>query len=56
MIELKDKELMDIKGGTNYLTSAFIGSLVKAGDMLIELGRSLGTAIRRIFSGNVCPF
>ncbi len=56
MSELKKEELMEVKGGTNWITGSFISSIVRAGNTLLELGRSLGTSIRRIISGNVCDF
>lgn len=56
MKEITKEELMEIKGGTNYLSGSFISSLVRAGNTLLDMGRSLGTSIRRIFSGNVCEF
>ena len=56
MKETTKEELMEIKGGTNYLSGSFISSLVRAGNTLLDMGRSLGTSIRRIFSGNVCEF
>lgn len=54
MIELKDKELMSIEGGANWLTASFINAAARAIDTLMDVGRSLGSAIRRAFSGNVC--
>lgn len=56
MNELKKEELMEVKGGTNFISGSFITSLVRAGDTLLELGRSLGTSIRRIFDGNICRY
>ena len=57
MKELTNKELMDIKGGaTNYLSAAFITAITRAGNLLLDLGRSLGTSIRRVATGNVCPY
>ena len=54
MEELNKEELMEIKGGTSLLTGSFISSLVRAGNILLEIGRSLGTSVRRIFDGNIC--
>ncbi|MBQ9318799.1 MAG: hypothetical protein IJR82_04140 [Bacilli bacterium] len=56
MQELNKQELMDIKGGTNWLSGSLIGAIARAGEAILDAGRSLGTAIRRIFSGNVCGF
>lgn len=52
--ELKDKDLMDIQGGANWLTASFFNAAARAMDTLIEIGRSLGSAIRRAFNGKVC--
>ena len=54
MIEIKKEELMEIKGGVNWLSGSFISAITKAGNTLLDMGRSLGTSIRRIFSGSVC--
>lgn len=55
MKQLNKQELMEVKGGaSNFLTAAFITSLSRAGNMLLDLGRSLGTSIRRLINGNVC--
>lgn len=47
------QELYEIKGGIKFSVS-FINYLSKAMNTLLELGRSLGTAIRRISSKKVC--
>lgn len=52
MNKLKTKELKDIQGGG--ISASFITATVRAVTSLLELGRSLGTAIRRIHSGSVC--
>lgn len=55
MRELNKQELIEVKGGASkFITAAFITSLARAGNMLLDLGRSLGTSIRRLVSGNVC--
>lgn len=54
MTELKKDELLNIVGGASWLTSSFINALSKAANTLLQLGRSLGTAIRRSVSGKVC--
>lgn len=55
MIELKDKELMSIEGGaSNWITASFINAAARAIDTLMDVGRSLGSAIRRAVSGKVC--
>lgn len=54
MIELKKEELLEIKGGSSWISGSFISAITRAGNMLLDMGRSLGTAVRRIFSGSVC--
>lgn len=54
MVELKKEELLEVKGGASWFTGTFISAITKAGNTLLDMGRSLGTAVRRIFSGNVC--
>ena len=56
MKELTKEELMEIKGGTNFISAAFMTAVTRAGNLILDLGRSFGTAIRRIVSGNVCDF
>lgn len=49
---LKDSELMTITGGS--ITATFINAIVKGLELLIELGKSLGSSFRRITSGATC--
>ena len=52
MIELQKTELLNINGGN--ISGTMVNAFVKALDSLLDLGRSLGTAIRRIATGNLC--
>lgn len=54
MKELNNNELLCIEGGIN-ITGSFINSLVRGVDIILDLGRSLGTAIRRVQNNNICP-
>ena len=54
MRELKDKELMDVIGGANWLSASFVNAAARAVDTLMNVGRSLGSAVRRALSGKVC--
>ena len=54
MRELNNKELMDIIGGANYLSASFINAAARAIDTIMDIGRSLGSAVRRAVSGKVC--
>lgn len=52
MVELKKIELLNINGGS--ISGTMINAFSKALNSILDLGRSLGTAIRRIASGNLC--
>lgn len=54
MQKLSTKELKSIKGGASISTTAikYIGDLI---EILIQAGRKLGSSIRRIGSGSICP-
>lgn len=54
MRELNDKKMVQIIGGIN-ITGAFINSLVRGIDVLLDLGRSIGSAIRRAKDHSLCP-
>lgn len=50
-MSLEKKELLEITGGSS---ASYITALVRGINSLLELGRSLGTALRRVFTGTVC--
>ena len=52
MTDLTNKELMDINGGG--VTAAFLQGTAKLITTVYDIGRALGSAIRRISSGNMC--
>ena len=54
MRELNNKELMDIMGGANWPTASFINAAARTIETVMDVGRSLGSAIRRAFSGKIC--
>lgn len=49
---LNDHELKAINGGA--ITSTLINAIVKGFSLIIELGKSLGSTIRRVTSGKTC--
>lgn len=53
MKDLNKEELLNVDGGS--ISGTFISALTRGVNTLLDMGRSLGTAIRRIGSGNVCP-
>jgi len=55
MQELKREELLNIEGGNIGVNGTLISSLTRGINTLLELGRSLGSAIRRVQEGNMCP-
>lgn len=46
-------QLYEIRGGLS-ISGTLINSLSKAANTVLEIGRALGSAIRRIISGKVC--
>ncbi len=50
---LKEEELRMIHGGA--ITGTFINAIIKGVNSFLDLGRSIGTAIRRIGAGSICP-
>lgn len=53
MKKLDNNELMIVMGGFN-ITGTIINALTSAGKFIYSLGQSLGSAIRRISSNNLC--
>lgn len=52
MIQLQKTELLNINGGS--ISGNMINAFSKAINTILDLGRSMGTAIRRIVTGNLC--
>lgn len=53
-MELKKEELLQIYGGIN-ISGTLINSLVRGINAVLDLGRSIGTALRRIGGNKICP-
>lgn len=53
-MELNKNQLLSVVGGFS-ISGTFINSIVRGINSFLDIGRSIGTAIRRISSGNVCP-
>jgi hypothetical protein len=47
-------ELLNIYGGTTKISAALISSAVRGINLILELGRSVGTVIRRVQTGKLC--
>ena len=52
-MRLSNQELIIISGGLS-LSGTLINSISRGINSLLEVGRSLGTAIRRIINKNLC--
>ena len=50
---VNEEELFSIKGGTS-LSSSFINAIATGAKIILEIGRSLGSALRRTISGKTC--
>lgn len=53
MKKLTKKELSSIQGGVN-ITGTFINAIIKGINSFLDLGRSVGSAIRRVQTGKLC--
>ncbi len=51
---LEDKDLCKITGGS--ITASLVGEFIKGLSVIIDIGRMLGSAIRRITSNRQCDF
>lgn len=51
---LNNNELVLVEGGAT-ISGTLISSIAKGINTVLDMGRALGNAIRRIGSGNVCP-
>ena len=52
MKKLNKEEMLNISGGG--ISASFKNALARGINTLLDLGRSLGTSIRRSISGKVC--
>lgn len=53
-MKLNNKELKQIKGGAG-ISSSLVNSLIRGVNSLLDVGRYLGSSIRRFAGGNTCP-
>ena len=52
-MDLKKEELLNINGGG--ISGTLLNSIIRGVNVLLDLGRSLGTAIRRLGNNSICP-
>lgn len=53
MKELENRELLNINGGWT-LNASLLNAASRALTLIVNMGRSLGSAIRRTMSGSLC--
>lgn len=53
MKKLDNQTLCEIQGGIN-ITASFVASVVRGINSILDLGRSFGSALRRIQFGKMC--
>lgn len=53
-MKLTSKELLEITGGAS-ITGTLINSISTGIKTVLDLGKTLGSAIRRVISGTICP-
>ncbi len=54
-MKLDKEQLQNIRGGIN-ITGTMVSSFVRILDIFLDVGRSFGSAIRRIKDHNACPY
>ena len=51
---LEEKELLQIIGGIN-ITASFLSAIVRGVSTIYEIGQAVGSALRRVQVGKICP-
>ncbi len=51
-MELTNKELNSIVAGA--MNGTFISSIIRGASLIFEIGKSFGSALRRMIKGNYC--
>ena len=54
MIKKSDLELKELHGGMS-ITGTIVNGFVSLIELLYDAGKSAGSAIRRLFDGDMCP-
>ena len=53
-MNLKKEELLCIEGGIS-ISGALLNSFSRGIEIILNLGRSFGTSLRRVRDGKICP-
>jgi hypothetical protein len=56
MQKLNYDELLNISGGSTTVSATLINAFARGISTILELGRSIGSSIRRITTNKVCSF
>lgn len=51
-LRMTNQELVAVEGGA--ITASFLNALSRAANTIMDIGRAIGSSIRRVFSGNYC--
>jgi len=54
MYNITNNELVQVIGGTK-ITGSLIASLTKAANTVFTIGQAVGSSIRRLANGKLCP-
>ncbi len=52
---INDENLVNIKGGSTSVSSTVINACVNLIETIYDIGRGVGSAIRRFVDGELCP-
>lgn len=52
---LQKQELLQVTGGAFKITASFVNAIARLGSTIMDIGRSVGSAIRRASGGKMCP-
>ena len=53
-MKIKENELFEVQGGGITVNATLINAFARAISTVLDLGRTVGSAIRRIYSKNYC--
>jgi len=51
-MRLQNKDLYELQGGS--MSASLLNAIARAANTILELGRAVGSAIRRMYSRNYC--
>ena len=55
MKNVSNDKLMDIRGGSITYTATLINALCRVVDIIFEVGKNIGSSIRRSNEDTICP-